>query len=100
MAKLFSEAQNKKDKKENTFHKVMAPILRMSQIFGLFPITGIFSENIKNIQFKFLSTRTLHTALWIISAIIFLFLELKRLSDLESINAKSIGNDIQESLVA
>ena len=64
----------------------------LAHIFGLLPITGIFSKNINDIKFKFVSIRTLHTTLWFISAFTFLYLELSRMAKEESTNAKTIGN--------
>ncbi|XP_070498768.1 gustatory receptor for sugar taste 64e-like [Chironomus tepperi] len=57
--------------------------LALAQIFGLLPICDIFSKNIQDIKFKFLSIRTLYTTLWFISALTFIALEIYRLSDAE-----------------
>ncbi|KAL7039352.1 hypothetical protein ACKWTF_009883 [Chironomus riparius] len=66
-------------------------VLALAQVFGVLPITGIFSRNIKNIKFKFLSFRTFHTSLWLVGAFIFQILEVHRMAYEEKINAKSIG---------
>jgi len=66
--------------------------LALAQLFGLVPITGIFSKNINDIKFKLISIRTLHTALWFIGALIFLYIEVVRMANEEHFDAKSIGN--------
>jgi len=109
MTKFLNKVQGNKSKDDNTFHTAIAPgmqkmtfndaifynsnfsVLALAQVFGVLPITGLFSKNIKDIRFKFLSFRTLHSSLWLVSAFIFEILELLRMSREGKINVKSIG---------
>ncbi|XP_070498929.1 gustatory receptor for sugar taste 64f-like [Chironomus tepperi] len=87
----FKLKSSKKPKDDDRFHIVIAPAISIAQFFGLLPIVGISSKNIKDIKFKLYSIRTLHTSFWFLSGFIFLYLETVRLVNVEHFNAQSVG---------
>lgn len=113
MSKLAFKLKGSKNRKDDTrFHIVVVPGLKLNlckkykdihknifsaiavaQFFGLLPIVGIFSKNINDMKFKLISFRTLHTSLWFLSAMIFLYLELVRMANDKNLNAKSFGKN-------
>lgn len=50
-------------KKYCSFHRAMAPVLMLAQIFGLIPVNGIRDPHIDHLQFKWLSFKTAYTVL-------------------------------------
>jgi hypothetical protein len=70
------------------------PVVALANFFGIFPLTSIFSANSDNVKFKLASFRAIHGVLFIISAIIFLYLEVSRVSKEEALNAKTISGTI------
>lgn len=66
-------------------------MIAVAQFFAMFPIIGIFSKNYENIKFKLLSIRTLHSLLWLISVMLFLYFEINRVKHQLTLNAKTIG---------
>lgn len=70
------------------------PVIFISQIFLFFPISGVFNKDHRNLNFKWISVRTLISVWWLFCAITFLFLELKRLFNSGEVNAKSIMNAV------
>ena len=69
------------------FHSPIEVIL-IAQIFGIFPVCGIYAKNIGNVNFKWTNFRSIHAALWILCGAFVTYLEMLRLSRSESINAK------------
>lgn len=90
MAINFIKSSNH-SKDSNKFHVSIAPVLALPQIFGLLPISGIFSKNVNDIKFKLTSFRTLGTIFWFINAIFYLFLAFKNELTGEHMSSKSLS---------
>jgi Trehalose receptor len=74
-----------------SFLNIFFAVLAMAQFFGLFPFVGVFARNIKKVQFKWISLRTIHSSFWLASALTFAFLELSMVTKYQELNAKNIS---------
>lgn len=66
-------------------------VILIAQIFGLFPVCGIYAQNIGNVNFKWTNFRSIHAVLWILCGVFVTYLEILRVSNTESITAKELS---------
>ena len=69
-------------------------VILLAQVFGLFPICGVFAKNVKNVTFKWTNFRSIYAVLWIICGIFISYFELLRLYRAGVINAKKLSKYI------
>lgn len=110
--KSFNCKQNK-SYDDNNFQQIIAPgkfldnfihrkmfikfvhfefqVILLAQVFGVFPICGVFAKNVKNVSFKWTNFRSIYAVLWIVCSIFIAYLELLNLNRAGFINAKKIS---------
>ncbi|CAO1403359.1 unnamed protein product [Diamesa serratosioi] len=91
--KSFNCKQNK-NYDDNNFQQIIAPVILLAQLFGVFPICGVFAKNVKNVNFKWTNFRSIYAILWVVNGIFISYLELLRLTHVGLINAKTISSII------
>ena len=50
----------------NSIQEAIGPILVFSQFFGIFPVIGITSKNVKDLKFKWTAARTIYSIVLLI----------------------------------
>ncbi|XP_055545713.1 gustatory receptor for sugar taste 64a [Wyeomyia smithii] len=78
---------------QDTFHKSIAPYVLLGQLFGIFPICGIFDNDPLRVSFKWFSFRVIVNLLVLVSGILNAVTEFLRLQEV-GVSAKSINGVI------
>ncbi|XP_063709343.1 gustatory receptor for sugar taste 64a-like [Culicoides brevitarsis] len=74
----------------NSFHRVIFPILFVTQCFGLFPVQGISGSHTYHLRFKWLSFRTFFSFVTALIGCLMAFLEVQRL-ERQKVSAKNVS---------
>ncbi|XP_053691094.1 gustatory receptor for sugar taste 64a-like [Sabethes cyaneus] len=82
-----------KNHRQDTFHKSIAPYVLLGQLFGIFPICGIFSKDPQQVYFKWFSFRVFVNLVVLISGVLNAVTEFIRLQNV-GVNAKNINGVI------
>jgi Trehalose receptor len=59
---IFFSIVFRKNEIAKSFHDILAPVIVLGNIFSIFPVSGIFSKDAKDVKFRFLYPVTMFSA--------------------------------------